>query len=1050
MIAMRRFFRLVLLLTPALALDAAAPSTRPALAYSKAFGGGGADIGVVVATDSAGNVYVAGNTNSPDFPVKNAIQAHLGGVPFRASTDTGATWAAAGIAEEVDAVAVSPKAPGVVYAATPDAIYKSLDSGKTWSALSSSPIDALALVADASNASVIYAAGMGISKSTDAGATWKKLSGPPGTVLALVSPAARPTTLFAARYVNSIAPNGLEPGQQVPPSVYRSTDSGGSWTALQGLPDPVFSLACDPMNPDVVYAAANPYGFTGRDTSRSSVYKTTDGGNIWNKMADLSIPASTFALAASPLAVYAATVNGVYRSLDGGNTWAPTTLTAAADNITVDPGNPQIVCASAGGIQVSRDGGLTWKTSLPVRQFVQVLAALPTSPTQIYVGATRASSNIFVSKWTADGSRMIYSTYLGGGYYDYASGIAVDPQGNAYVSGITYGTDFPVTSGALQPKTIATYSGVVAKISPDGGTLLYSTYLSGTGGDAVFGVAADAGGSAYLTGYAGSTDFPVTTGAFQSAIKSNCSNQLVNPPFGDAFVTKLSKDGGSLVYSTLLGGNCGDEGFGITVDDAGNAYVAGVTTSDDFPVTKGAFQTTRQGPAGFIAQLSPQGNAVLAASYIGGYTTTARAVAVGADHALYVTGCTEGFGNNNLANGLLFAIFGSSLPPAGFPQYCGGPAYILKLDPTASSQVYINYLGGPIGEGTHVGVDPAGQAWIAGSENPVGIDPGTPEFPTVHPFQTRMGQGFISEYSADGSTLLFSSRVDSANGMALDPSGNAFLTGFTNPPDRLPVPAVLLARIDGAVPSVISADDVNRITPGSGDPDEGVAPGEILTIRGSGFGPAQQVNAQVGPDGKIGTVLGGVSVTFDGTPAPVLSVREDQITCVVPFEIGQNPDGTTLMQVQAGAGVSNSIRMPAWPSAVEAFAIINQDGSANLADHPASPGSVVTIYAAGLGATKPASVDGAINTASKITWQSGAPLVAVYECSSSSSTDSTSTCGFTPMDTLYAGPAPGQVAGTVQFNVRVPQLSIGAYTVGVGFSNSSNQDYDTVTLNVGK
>ncbi len=187
----------------------------------------------------------------------------------------------------------------------------------------------------------------------------------------------------------------------------------------------MIALACDPSNPDVLYATANPEGFSAfSDSSQTSIYKTVDAGNTWNKLVDSPVASSTFALAASPTSVYAATGNGVIRSRDGGLTWAATAVTAAADNVAVDATNPQIVYASAGGIFVRSDSGATWKTSLPVRQSVQTIATVPGNPALVFVGAI-PGQNIFVTKWSGDGKQTIYSTYLGGSYYDYATGVAV-------------------------------------------------------------------------------------------------------------------------------------------------------------------------------------------------------------------------------------------------------------------------------------------------------------------------------------------------------------------------------------------------------------------------------------------------------------------------------------------------------------------------------------------------------------------------------------------------------------------------------------------------
>jgi hypothetical protein len=209
-----------------------------------------------------------------------------------------------------------------------------------------------------------------------------------------------------------------------------------------------------------------------------------------------------------------------------------------------------------------------------------------------------------VTKLSADGSTLLYSTYLGGSFADYGAGIAVDADGNAYLTGDTASIDFP-TVNAFQPTkggTASIYNAFVTKVSADGSSLVYSSYLGGSGyytgnlnyWDFGYGIAVDADGNAYVTGYTTSTDFP-TANAFQPA-KGGA------PQVANAFVTKVSADGGSLVYSSYLGGSgyiyngypYGDSGNGIAVDASGNAYVTGYTTSTDFP-TANAFQPTKGG-----------------------------------------------------------------------------------------------------------------------------------------------------------------------------------------------------------------------------------------------------------------------------------------------------------------------------------------------------------------------------------------------------------------------------------------------------------------------
>ncbi|MGH8635585.1 MAG: SBBP repeat-containing protein, partial [Burkholderiales bacterium] len=216
--------------------------------------------------------------------------------------------------------------------------------------------------------------------------------------------------------------------------------------------------------------------------------------------------------------------------------------------------------------------------------------------------------DVFVAKLTPAGSALVYSTYLGGSRNDSGGGIALDADGNAYVTGDTLSIDFPTTAGAFQ-RTLSNCScpvvfadAFVTKLDPTGSSLVYSTYLGGNDNDYGLGIAVDTARSAYVTGRAFSTNFPTTFGAFQPVFGGG---------FYDAFVTKLDRTGSTLLYSTYLGGNLRDIGFGIAVDSANSAYVTGHTgyeyphASNNFPTTPGAFQMTYGGSFdAFVAKLT--------------------------------------------------------------------------------------------------------------------------------------------------------------------------------------------------------------------------------------------------------------------------------------------------------------------------------------------------------------------------------------------------------------------------------------------------------------
>ena len=230
-----------------------------------------------------------------------------------------------------------------------------------------------------------------------------------------------------------------------------------------------------------------------------------------------------------------------------------------------------------------------------------------------------ALGNAFVAEINPAGSALLYATYLGGSRVgntgDSGNGIAIDSEGNAYVTGFTYSTTFPTTFGVYSTVNLGQENAFVTKLNPTGTALVYSTYLGGNYADGGSGIAVDSSGDAYVTGVAASQDFPTTSGALQ-------------PKFGyttlggsNAFVTKFNPTGTQLIYSTYLGGNGeGDEGNAISLDKMGDAYVTGKTQATNFPVTNGAFQTTNSayGSAAFISKIDPTGSTLLYSTYLGG------------------------------------------------------------------------------------------------------------------------------------------------------------------------------------------------------------------------------------------------------------------------------------------------------------------------------------------------------------------------------------------------------------------------------------------------
>ena len=217
-------------------------------------------------------------------------------------------------------------------------------------------------------------------------------------------------------------------------------------------------------------------------------------------------------------------------------------------------------------------------------------------------------TDAFIARISADGSQLLYSTFYGGYYSDEARGVALDRTGRIHLVGETESDDFP-TANPLQPATGGERDAFAACLSADGGSVVYSTYLGGEDIESVRGIALGADGRLHLAGHTQSIHFPTTPGAFQETFVGAINGCEI--PFGgkyncdDAFVASLAPDGSALAYATDLGGHQVDHGYGLAVDDAGNAYASGHTKSDDFPpYSSGTFYSN------FISRLDAGGSSL--------------------------------------------------------------------------------------------------------------------------------------------------------------------------------------------------------------------------------------------------------------------------------------------------------------------------------------------------------------------------------------------------------------------------------------------------------
>ena len=534
-------------------------------------------------------------------------------------------------------------------------------------------------------------------------------------------------------------------------------------------------------------------------------------------------------------------------------------------------GADRIALDRTGGLQIETAVG-TIQDSAPLSYQEIGGVRVPVDSSYILLGSNMPEAYGFRvgANYRADQDLIIdpgvqFSTFLGGSSEDTPAGIVVDAAGNSYVVGTTQSSDYPTTVGAFS--RAGAVNGVtdvfVAKINPTGTALVYSTFLGGSNFDTGRAIAIDSSGNAYIAGSTMSTDFPTTRKSFDPIfnIPGNCPRCGIDNT--DGFVTKLNSTGSGLVYSTFLGGaQDSDDVFAITVDAAHNAYVTGETGSADFPVTPGAFRTTKIGAFdAFVTKLNAAGSALVYSTFIGG-TAVDFGVRIKVDSSknAYVLGNTSsldfpvtpgtfsasprgsfdifvlklnatgssliystclGGTTMDLAGGLAVDSAGNAYVSGGagssdFPTTPGafqtaapsGGGFVAKLNPTGSSLVYSTYFGDSGTAAFGLAITPAGNVWIAGSTTSETL-PTTPDAfqRFIHPGTT---EAFLTELNATGSALLYStylggSNTDYATDVTLDSTGNVFVTGVTQSSD-FPVTPNVFGSVFNATPPGFAAD----------------------------------------------------------------------------------------------------------------------------------------------------------------------------------------------------------------------------------------------------
>ena len=700
-------------------------------------------------------------------------------------------------------------------------------------------------------------------------------------------------------------------------------------------------------------------------------------------------------------------------------------------------------------------------------------------------GPSGGGEDVFVAKISPAGNAFVYSTFVGGNGRDLGTGIAVDSTGAAYVAGSTSSTVFPA-AGGFQAKNAGDSDAFVFKLAPAGNTLVFGTYLGGAADDTIFRIVLD-GTGIYVGGYTASANFPLMNPAQSTAGGSY-----------DAFVAKLSLSGASLLYSTYLGGSSDDFGYGLAVDSSGSAYIAGWTASTNFP-TSNPLQPVYGGGASdaFVARLAPNGNSLLYSTFLGGSgDDEALALALDPTGTAFVTGrtssasfpgarnrYTEGTGKFDAFLTRISADAGSAfatVTPATL-SFSGATAVPQTIS-LSSSGTSLNFAAFATSSGNWLTVNPASggttPATLTVTVNPAGLASGTvngtitinvpgasnspitvpvtyalvsaPVIGSISPSSINAGAGDTT-VTISGSGFTSASSV-SVNGVSV---GTVFVDASTLraviPQSQLTSVGNLRIAVSGATGSsqpvifnvtaggisVLSAGVVNAATFQSGSN----APGELITIFGTGFGPATLTVTAVDGSGVLGTLVGETRVLFDGVAAPLLYATRGQLSTLIPYSAAGRT--SISMQVEYQGVASGPVILPISAANPGVFTAddtgrgqakaVNEDSSLNSAASPASGGSVIVFYATGEGQTNPGGVDGKVTNSAVL----AKPLLPVEVLVNG-----------LPAEVLYAGAAPGLVAGTMQVNVRVPNGVPAGSAVPVVLNVGGNSSRLDVTIAV--
>jgi uncharacterized protein (TIGR03437 family) len=635
---------------------------------------------------------------------------------------------------------------------------------------------------------------------------------------------------------------------------------------------------------------------------------------------------------------------------------------------------------------------------------------------------------------------VIYST---GPLQGTVSGLAADSVGDLYVTGYLPSNASDICGYGFFGVPILCNHAFVAKLDPSGTYVVYNTVLAGTSEDRGASITVDTGGNVYVLGTTFSANFPVTSNAAQSKYGGPSignPNSYTSGPGGDLFIARLDPSG-KLVYATFLGGPDDETAGRIRVDASGNAYVSGAS-GPQFPVTPGAYLGSAASSAGIVAKINQTGTKVIWATYV------------------------EGGSNGGVAH---IDIDGSN------HVYAAIGSSVTKLGADGTSAIYVSSSGKPDDFVTDLAVDAQSAAWIVG--------------------QAGAGGGFLRELSPDGSGTMFSTSLaltaETTASIAVDAVGGVYMAGVASqiaPTQNAVMPTYCTGVLPGFVEALSPAGGViyssyfstsSRATgfpslaigkPGQIYTSDGqfltktdlnaqpgpnlacsvngasflvgsAAPGQIISLFGANLGPSDGDGLQLEPNGSVTTTLAGTRVLFNGAPAPLLYVSSTQINTVVPF--GVQPGTGVQVAIEIGGQAFSILPLAIAGVAPGIFtlnpagqaAVLNQDGTVNSPQNPAGRGSTISIFATGFGPFNPPLIDAEIAPvpASMLT----VPVQVYF--------------GGMPGTIVFAGSAPGLIAGVVQINVQAPSsfaagVNLNAVPVSVLINNYDVSTQPGVTV----